>query len=131
KAWKENTALTEEAEQRYGTTESQLKIMWNRIKDVSITLGDALVPAVMSALDAATPLIAKVESGAQAFADMDEKQQQNILKLIALVAAIGPASVGLGGLTTTVGGAAKVVGGLSTAIGAGKGAGLVAKLGTL
>src|SRR5690606_5773094 len=41
-AWDENIALTKEAEQRYGTTESQLIILWNRIKDIGITLGDAL-----------------------------------------------------------------------------------------
>ena len=116
-AWKENTALTEEAEERYKTSESQLKMLWNRIKDVSITLGDALIPAVLSAIDAAEPLIQKIESGAQAFADMDEEQQRTILKMIALVAAIGPVSVGLGGMTTTVGGLLKVGGKLSTMLG--------------
>src|SRR5699024_1027293 len=83
-AWDENIALTEEAEERYGTTESQLKIMWNRIKDVAITLGDALIPAVMDAIDAAEPFIQKIEDGAQAFSEMDEEQQQTILKMIGL-----------------------------------------------
>ena len=131
KAWEENTALTEEAETRYATTESQLKIMWNRIKDVAITLGDALVPAVMEALDAAGPFIEKIEEGAQAFADMDEEQQQSILKMIALVAAIGPASVALGGMTTAIGGVLKVGGGLSTMLGKAGGAGLLGKVGGL
>lgn len=131
KAWEENTALTEEAEKRYGTTESQLKIMANRVKDVGITLGESLVPAVMSAIDAAEPFIKQIESGAKAFADMDEKQQQTILKLIALVAAVGPASVVLGGLTTTAGGVLKVAGSLATTLGKAGGAGLVGRLGLL
>lgn len=131
KAWDENVALTEEAEQRYATTESQLKIMWNRVKDVAITLGDSLVPAVMSALDAAEPLIEKIESGAQAFADMDEEQQQTILKLIALAAAIGPVSVGLGGLTTTIGGVLKVGGNFASMLGKAGSGGLIGKIGML
>lgn len=131
KAWEENTALTKEAEERYKTTESQIKIMWNRIKDVAITLGDALVPAVMAAIDAAEPLIKEIESGAKVFADMGKEQQQTILKLIGLVAAIGPAAVGLGGLTTTIGGVLKVGGGLATMFGKVGGAGLLGRIGML
>ena len=39
KAWEENTALTKEAEQRYGTTQSKMEILRNKIQDVGITLG--------------------------------------------------------------------------------------------
>ncbi|WP_337970018.1 phage tail tape measure protein [Virgibacillus salexigens] len=131
KAWEENTALTEEAEKRYATTESQMKILWNRIKDIGITLGEALVPAVMDAIDAAEPLIQKIESGAEAFADMDEQQQQTILKMIGLVAAIGPASVALGGITTTIGGLLKVGGGLTGLLGKSGGAGLLGRFGLM
>lgn len=130
-AWEENIALTNEAEQRYATTESQLKIMWNRVKDMAITLGDALIPAVMDALEAAEPLIEQIESGAKAFADMDEEQQQTILKLIALVAAVGPASVALGGLTTTVGGVVSIGGKLMSTLGGAGGAGLLGRFGMM
>jgi len=130
-AWDENIALTEEAEERYGTTESQLKIMWNRIKDVAITLGDALIPAVMDAIDAAEPFIQKIEDGAQAFSEMDEEQQQTILKMIGLVAAIGPASIALGGLTTTAGGFLKAGGGVAKMLGKRGGAGLLGRIGLM
>ncbi len=128
KAWKENSALTDEAAQRYATTESQIKMMWNRIKDVAISLGDALVPAVMDALDAAEPLILKIEEGAQAFSEMDEEQQRNILKLIAFAAAIGPVSVGLGGLTTTIGGVLKIGGSFASMLGKAGGKGLLGRI---
>ncbi|MDY7044034.1 phage tail tape measure protein [Virgibacillus sp. M23] len=131
KAWEENTALTEEAEKRYATTESQMKILWNRIKDIGITLGEALIPAVMDAIDAAQPLIDKIESGAEAFADMNEEQQQTILKMIGLVAAIGPVSVGLGGLTTTIGGLLKVGGSLTGLLGKAGGKGLLGRFGLM
>ncbi|MBT2600941.1 MULTISPECIES: phage tail tape measure protein [unclassified Oceanobacillus] len=130
-AWEENTALTKEAEQRYATTESQLKILWNRIKDMAITLGDALIPAVMDAVDAAEPLIQKIEDGAQAFADMSEEEQQTILKTIALVAAIGPASIALGGMTTAIGGVLKVGGSVASMIGKAGGVGLAGRIGLL
>jgi TP901 family phage tail tape measure protein len=131
KAWEENTALTEEASKRYATTESQLKILWNRVKDVAITLGDALVPAVMDAIDAAEPLIQKIEDGAQAFADMDEEQQQTILKFIAIAAAIGPASIAIGGMTTAAGGLMKMFGNVSSLLGKVGGVGLLARIGGL
>ncbi|MUV39480.1 Protein ORF73 [Lentibacillus sp. JNUCC-1] len=131
KSWEENLALTEEAEKRYGTTESQLKILLNRIKDIGITLGNALIPAVMDALDAAEPLIDKIESGAQAFADMSEEEQRTVLKTIALVAAAGPAIMVMGNLTTAVGGVARAAGLLSKTLGVVRGAGLLARLGGL
>ena len=131
RAWKENTALTEEVEQRYKTTESQLRMMWNRVKDVAITLGESLAPAVMDALKAAEPFIRKIEEGAQAFSEMDEEQQRVILKMIGLAAAVGPASIVMGNLTTAVGGLLRVGGRLSTMLGraaATGGAGLLGRL---
>lgn len=130
-AWKENAALTKEAEQRYKTSESQMKIMWNRIKDIAITTGDALVPAIMDAIDASEPLIKSIEDGAKAFADMDEEQQRTILKMAGLVAAVGPAAVGIGNLTTGIGGLLKVGGGLSSLFGKVGGAGLLGSIGRL
>jgi len=56
-AFAENTALTKEAEARYRTTESQFKILKNTIKDVAITIGQALLPFVNKMLKAAKPLI--------------------------------------------------------------------------
>ena len=130
-AWEENSALTEEAEKRYATTESQLKILWNRVKDVAITTGGALVPALMDAIDAAEPLIKQIESGAKAFADMDEEQQRTILKFIGLAAAIGPAAVGIGNITSGIGGLLKVGGSLVGVFGKAGGAGLLGRIGML
>lgn len=42
KAWEENTALQVEAEKRYATTESQLTILKNNVKDLGITAYDEL-----------------------------------------------------------------------------------------
>lgn len=130
-AWKENSALSDEAAQRYATTESQLKILWNRMKEIAITVGQALIPAVMGALDAMDPWVEKIEDAAESFSEMDEEQQRNILKMIALAAAIGPASVAFGGLTTTLGGALKVFGGLAGILGKAGGGGLLGRFGLM
>src|SRR5690606_32360629 len=131
-----NTALSDEAAQRYETTESQLKILWNRIKDVGIELGQVLIPAFMDAIDAAEPFIRKIEEGAKAFSDMSREEQETILKMIGLVAAVGPASVALGGLTSGIGGVLKAGGKLSELLGKsgsgkGGGAGLLGSIGLM
>src|SRR5690606_37149006 len=45
-AWEENIALTNEAAQRYGTTESQLRIAANRITDALRQVGEIIIPLV-------------------------------------------------------------------------------------
>lgn len=45
-AWRENTALTAEAEKRYATTSAQFQILKNRLKDVAISIGQVLLPVV-------------------------------------------------------------------------------------
>lgn len=45
-AWKENSALTTEAEQRYKTVESQIQLFKNSVNDLAISIGQALLPAI-------------------------------------------------------------------------------------
>jgi TP901 family phage tail tape measure protein len=52
KAWKENTALQQEATKRYGTTESQLKMLRNQVNELAIDMGDTLLPAIKGTVDA-------------------------------------------------------------------------------
>jgi TP901 family phage tail tape measure protein len=49
-AWRENTALSREAEQRYKTTASQLKMLRNRFYDLRIVVGSALLPVLNKAM---------------------------------------------------------------------------------
>lgn len=102
KAWEENTALTNEASQRYETTASQLQILGNRIIDAAITLGDALVPALMSALDALEPLFQSIEKGAEWFANLDPEMQRTIITILGMAAAAGPLLIIAGQLTTSI-----------------------------
>ena len=103
KAWGENTALTEEANKRYETTESQLKMLKNEAVDVGITFGGPLVKALRDALQATKPMIKTVTNLAESFSNADPKTQETIVKMIALTAAMGPAIKLTGTLTKGVG----------------------------
>lgn len=50
--WNANSALMEEASRRYGTTEAQMQLARNQLVDVGITLGETLLPALQTMLDA-------------------------------------------------------------------------------
>lgn len=89
-AWRENTALTDEAAKRYETTEARLEIMRNRLTDVALTLGDALVPMLMAALSAGEPFLDVLAKLAEGFAGLPQPVQMVIVGFFGLVAAIGP-----------------------------------------
>lgn len=59
KAYEENTALMWEAGQRYATTESQLKMLKNTVRDLGVEFGTSLLPAVGTVIDVARELIEK------------------------------------------------------------------------
>jgi len=50
-AWKDNTALVDEANQRYETTESKIAMLKNRFKDLTISIGDELKGALLGSMD--------------------------------------------------------------------------------
>ncbi len=56
-AFEENTALQTEANQRFETTASQMNLLQNNIRDVAISLGDALLPKINAMIDFFVPLI--------------------------------------------------------------------------
>lgn len=94
-AWDENLALVAEAEQRYNTTESKIRIAWNNIKDAGISAGAALLPAVSGVSD----VVAKM---AGAFSDLPGPVQGFVTSL-----------AGIAGVSAlAVGGSMKIVGAL-------------------
>ena len=116
-AWKENSALTEEARKRYETTESQLKIFKNKLTDIAIEFGGPLLKALNSGLDAAKPWIQTLSDMAKKFSEMSTEQQQNIIKWAGLAAAIGPAMKILGGGARIISGFSKTLGTVARGIG--------------
>lgn len=107
-AWKENTALTHEAEQRYATFESQCKMLWNQVKALGIELGTALMPVAKDLVGTAGDIVGW-------FASLDDGTKELIVKAGLLAAAAGPVVTVLGHIVTGAGTAYKVVGTLTTA----------------
>lgn len=87
-AWEQNTALVAEAEKRYETAESRIRIAWNQIKDAAITAGGALLPVIA---DIAT----KVGDLASAFGDLPAPVQGGIGAMTGIAGAAALAGGGL------------------------------------
>lgn len=118
KAWEENSALSEEAAKRYETFASQMVILQNKVSDVALEFGEALIPALTDAIDAAQPVIDWAKELAEKFAALDKEEQQQVLKFVALAAAIGPVLAVTGNLVTVVGGGIKAYGAINAALAA-------------
>lgn len=96
KSWDENIALTNEAEERYKTTASQLQIMVNYLKELGITLGAIILPVINKMIEGIKPLIEK-------FTEMSKAAQTTILIIAGIAAAIGPVLVVAGVLISSIG----------------------------
>lgn len=91
-AWSENSALSAEAEKRYGTTASQLEMTRNRINNMAIELGNKLLPVIEDVLSGVNDLVSW-------FTSLDDQAQNTILIAAALVAAISPVAKTISGLS--------------------------------
>lgn len=100
--WDKNTALTKEAERRYGTTQSQLQILKNNVTEVGISLGETLLPIINDLIDSAKPLINSLRR-------FSKENGEAVTGVLAFVSAMSPALLVLGK-------GAKLIGGLSTAV---------------
>lgn len=110
KAFNENTALANEANKRYETTESKLKMLRNEAVNMAIKFGGPLVDALRDGLKAAEPWIETLTKMAEKFSQLEPEQQRSILKWIAMGAAAGPTLKILGSGISTIGGLFKAFG---------------------
>lgn len=98
KAYSENTALTDEAAKRYETMASKLQIFKNKIHDVAITIGDAMMPYITKLLDVGNKVL-----------DWVGKLNPKLLGLVGVFGAVGVAIgavlVVFGTLANSIGGA--------------------------
>lgn len=51
KSWEENAALSKEANTRYATTAARIQILRNKMNDVAITVGTAMLPVINKIID--------------------------------------------------------------------------------
>lgn len=109
KAWEENTALQNEANQRYETTASKLAMLKNKVTAVGIQIKDILEPAFKGIID-------KLDSAVTWFSNLDTGTQKTILKFAGLAATIGPGLMIFGKVTSSVGGTILTFGKLVSAV---------------
>lgn len=109
KAWDENVALTNEANKRYETLDSRIKMTTNKLKILSTNMGDKLTPSANKLLDKFDGLIEKLDG-------LDDKQTENLIKIVAFTAAIGPAIKIIGIFGKTTGNTLTTLGNFSKAI---------------
>lgn len=97
-AWEENTALTEEAEKRYSTTESKLQTLNNAYENLKVTLGDQLKPALDRLAEAGTSALVWVN-------DFAEKNPEVVrgLETVAVAATVVGAAIGAWALLDVTG----------------------------
>ena len=69
---------------------------------VAARVGPALIGALRAGLTALRPFIEQVKNLAEQFAKLTPQQQQTILKMLALTAAVGPTLSALGALGTSI-----------------------------
>lgn len=95
--WKENTALTREANLRFETSASRLRKVWNNVRLTARAFKDILMPPILNFLEKyINPLVA-------AFRGLNEETQKQIVMWSLLAAAVGPVLLIFGKLLSTVG----------------------------
>ncbi len=119
KGWKENKALSNEANQRYKTMASQLKILKNNVAAFGISLGDAIAPIVIKLAKGLTGVL-------KSMSNMSNGMKITIAVVGSLVAAIGPVVFIFGSFISVIGSAMTTLGPLL--IGISKAGGLMAFL---
>lgn len=112
----EDIALADEAAKRYETFASQLTILWNRVKDIAISFGTALMPVMRDVLDVVESLLPKIEAMVNSFTSMPPLTQRVVIGVAALAAAAGPLLIVVGGLVTAWGGLMTMAPALGTAV---------------
>ena len=96
KAWRENIALTKEANLRYKTTASRLKIAMNWVMQMAAAFGDILKRALIAVIDRLMPVIKWLTK-------LGPTGKTIIIIIGALVAAIGPLLIIFGQIAFAIG----------------------------
>ena len=114
-AYQENTALTVEAEKRYGTFESQVSQLKESFKTIAIDIGETLIPIIKSLMESLKGVV-------EWWKNLSDGQREFIVKAGLLVAALSPVLIIIGKLISTVGTIMTIIPKISAALTAVKGA---------
>lgn len=95
KAWKENNALTKEAQLRFSTWASQLTMAWNKLKLIANEMGKIIIPIFIDFVNYAMPVL-------RWFSSLNPLIKKTIVILSGVVAVIGPLLVVVGALSAAI-----------------------------
>ena len=109
-AWGENSAMSEEAEKRYATMEAKISQLKARFMEIAVSIGEMLMPYVQRLMDFIDQLIEKWNA-------LDPAQQEMIIKIAAIAAAVGPVLVVIGSVVSAIGTIISAVGNVVSVIG--------------
>lgn len=102
-----SAGATDSAFEKLDTTSNKIKIAINQLKNTAISLGDTLLSTLQPIIQ---KVVKKVEEFATWFKGLNTTQQETIIKVAALVAAIGPALIIFGKICTGISSIISVVG---------------------
>lgn len=95
-AFQENTALQDEAAKRYETTAAKISQAKEDISNLGVEIGERFLPYVEKGIDVVHQMV-------DAWDSLSTSQQDNIIKMGLVVAAVGPILSGLGSLVIGAG----------------------------
>ena len=114
-AYQENTALTIEAEKRYGTFESQVSQLKESFKTIAIDIGETLIPIIKSLMESLKGVV-------EWWKNLSDGQRELIVKAGLLAAALSPVLIIVGKLISAVGTVMTIIPKIGPALTAVKGA---------
>lgn len=90
-AWQENSALTKEAELRYGTMASQISIVGNKLKAIGVVIGSDVMPVVKKVTEFFARLTEK-------FSRLHPETRRALIVFAGIAAVVGPLALAVGAL---------------------------------
>ena len=117
KEMRESTGATDTAFEKMQTTSYDIKVAMNELKNTTMQFGQTIMSSAAPLVEQFTE---KVHILCEWFGNLDEGQQQTVLKIGLFVAAVGPAAIGIGkfaqGISTTIKTGQKLASGITSII---------------
>ncbi|XWX34328.1 tail length tape measure protein [Staphylococcus phage PG-2021_4] len=112
KGWKEGTALSDEATERYKTLGSQIQLFKNELFALGRSIGSAVAPALVAMMKALTPVM-------RALSNAPDSVKLLVVALVGIPVIIAPVAFALSGFVAVLGAAATAMEGFAAAGAAG------------
>lgn len=112
KGWKEGTALSDEAAERYKTLGSQIQLFKNELFALGRSIGSAVAPALVAMMKALTPVM-------RALSNAPDSVKLLVVALVGIPVIIAPVAFALSGFVAVLGAAATAMEGFAAAGAAG------------